>query len=162
VPILANKLEIVLVVPGSGVEHDDRVSIKVVPLARGDREIGRRIAAGNVEQAGVGSSVYDVQVPPPLIGMPGAFFQVEVLSGVFPSGPRIVSPSRTGTRKNSQTILPVFASSANIWPFPSFMSPPAFPTKTRPSDAIGAAGTDSPCFTSAMVVSQIRLPVSKS
>ena len=64
------------------------------------------------------SSVYDVQVPPPLIGMPGAFFQVDMSSGEAPTGPRAASPSALGTRKNSQTILPVFASSAYMCPLP--------------------------------------------
>ena len=100
--------------------------------------------------------------PPPLIGMPGPFFQVDVSSGVAPSGPRTVSPSALGTRKNSQTILPVFASSANMCPLPPLKSPPALPTKTRPSEAIGAAGTDSPTLGSAIVVAQISLPVLKS
>ena len=57
-----------------------------------------------------------------------------------------MSPSTWGTRKVSQTILPVFASSANIWPLPPLKSPPALPTKTRPSQAIGADGTVSPKF----------------
>src|SRR5262245_48528919 len=86
------------------------------------------------------SSVYDVQVPPPLIGMPGAFFHVDASSGVAPSGPRTVSPSVLGTRKNSHTTLPVFASSAYVHPLPPLKSPPALPTKTRPSQAIGADG----------------------
>jgi hypothetical protein len=47
-------------------------------------------------------------------------------------------------------------------PFGAFESPPALPMKTRPSQAIGAAGTLSPFFTSAIVVSHSRLPVLKS
>ena len=108
------------------------------------------------------SRVYDVQFPPPLIGIPGAFCQLDVLSAVLPSGPRTVSPSVLGTRKNSQTIVPVFASSANMWPLPPLKSPPALPTKTRPFQAIGAAGTDSPWSLSAIAVAQICLPVLKS
>ena len=33
-----------------------------------------------------------------------------------------------------------------MWPFPPLKSPPALPTKTRPSPAIGAAGTDFALF----------------
>src|SRR5262249_48621174 len=82
--------------------------------------------------------------------MPGSFFQVEALSGLAPNGPRTASPSLLGTRKNSQTILPVFASSANMCPLPPLKSLPALPTKTRPFQAIGADGTDSPWLASAI------------
>ena len=99
---------------------------------------------------------------PPLIGIPGALFQVDVSSGEAPCGPRTISPSVFGTRKNSQTILPVLASSANMCPLPPFASPPALPMKTRPSQAIGAAETNSPLLASAIVVAQMRLPVLKS
>src|SRR5215475_15868199 len=114
---------------------------------------GAGLPPGTYSNPVSGSSVYDVQVPPPLIGMPGAFFQVDVLSGVAPSGPRAKSLSVLGTRNNSQTILPVFTSSAYMRPLPPLKSPPALPTKTRPSQAIGADGTDSPRFGSAIVVS---------
>src|SRR5262245_10571396 len=108
------------------------------------------------------SSVYDVQVPPPLMGMPDAVFQVDAFSGDAPCGPRVASPSARGTRKNSQTILPVLASSAYMRPLPPLKSPPALPTKTKPSQAIGADGTVSPSFASAILASQTRLPVLKS
>src|SRR5215470_1455340 len=120
---------------------------------------GAGLPPGTYSRPVLVSSVYDVQVPPPVIGMPGAFFHVDVSSGVVPCGPRIVSPSILGTRKNSQTILPVLASSAYICPLPPLKSPPALPTKTRPFQAIGADGTVSPRFGSAIVVSHIRLPV---
>src|SRR5262249_38441562 len=84
---------------------------------------------------------YDVQVPPPLIGMPDAFFHVDMLSGDAPSGPRIGSPSALGIRKNSQTILPVFASSANMCPLPPLKSPPALPTKRSPRRSAPTAPT---------------------
>ena len=99
---------------------------------------------------------------PPLIGIPGALFQVEVSSGEGPSGPRAMSPSTLGARKNSQTTLPVLASSANMWPLPPLASPPALPMETRPFQAIGAAETNSPRLASAIVVAQTRLPVLKS
>ena len=41
-------------------------------------------------------------------------------------------------------------------PLTPLTSPPALPTKTRPCQAIGAAGTDSPFLGSAMVVAQRR------
>ena len=53
VPVLRHDLEVVLVVPGLGVEHDDRVGIEILALARGDREVGSRIAAGDVQQPGL-------------------------------------------------------------------------------------------------------------
>ena len=40
-------------VSGLGVEHDDRVGIEVFPLARADREVGSRVAAGDVEMSGL-------------------------------------------------------------------------------------------------------------
>jgi hypothetical protein len=43
----------VLVVPGLGVEHDDRVGVEILSLARADGEVGSRIAAGDVELASV-------------------------------------------------------------------------------------------------------------
>src|SRR5262245_3428372 len=123
---------------------------------------GAGLPTGTYKSPEAGSKVVEVQVPPPLIGTPGTLFQVDVSSGVAPSGPRTVSPSVLGTRKNCHTILPVLASSAYIFPLPPLKSPPALPTKTRPSQAIGAAGTASPLFTSPIVVSQSRLPVLKS
>ena len=47
-------------------------------------------------------------------------------------------------------------------PFTPLMSPPALPMKTKPFQAIGAAGALSPFFGSPIVVSQMRLPVLKS
>jgi len=44
-------------------------------------------------------------------------------------------------------------------PFTPLLSPPALPMKTRPFQAIGAAGVVSPIFGSAIIVSQTRLPV---
>src|SRR5215469_18984777 len=110
---------------------------------------------GTYKRPVAGSKVDDVQAPPPLIGAPGPFFQVELSSGEVPSGPRTVSPSVLGTRKNCQTILPVLASRAYMCPLAPLKSPPALPTKTRPFQAIGAAGTVSPLLTSPIVVSQI-------
>ena len=52
VPVLRHNLEMVLVVPGLGVEHDDRVGIEILSLARADGEVGRRIAAGDVQLPG--------------------------------------------------------------------------------------------------------------
>src|SRR6516165_7813771 len=123
---------------------------------------GAGLPTGTYKSPVAGSRVVEVQAPPPLIGAPGMFFQVEVLSGEAPSGPRTVSPSVLGTRKNCHTIFPVLASSAYTCPLAPLKSPPALPMKTRPSQAIGAAGTLSPFFTSAIVVSQSRLPVLKS
>lgn len=48
-PILGHKLEVVLVSPGLGVEHDNRAGIKIASLARAGREVWRRIAAGDVQ-----------------------------------------------------------------------------------------------------------------
>src|SRR5215475_14018070 len=123
---------------------------------------GAGLPPGTYRRPVLVSSVYDVQVPPPLMGMPDAFFQVAVLSGDAPCGPRVASPSARGTRKNSQTTLPVLASSAYMRPLPPLKSPPALPTNTRPSQAIGADDTTSPSFGFAIVVCQIRLPVLKS
>src|SRR5215813_4231917 len=109
-----------------------------------------------------GSKVVDVHVPPPVIGTPGIFFQVEVSNGQAPAGPRTTSPSLLGTRKNCHTILPVLASSAYICPLAPLKSPPALPMKTRPSQAIGAAGTFSFFAGSPIGVSQSRLPVLNS
>src|ERR1700730_12816472 len=120
---------------------------------------GAGFPTGTYKSPVAGSKVAEVQVPPPPIGAPGTFFQVELSSGDAPWGPRTVSPSALGTRKNSHTILPVLASSAYMGPFPPLKSPPAVPTKTRPCQAIGAAGTASLFFTSAIVVSHRRLPV---
>src|SRR5271169_3510458 len=123
---------------------------------------GAGLPTGIYKSPAVGSKVGAAQAPPPLIGAPGMFFQVELSSGDAPCGPRTGSPSDLGTRKNSQTILPVLASSAYMRPLPPLKSPPALPMKTRPFQAIGAAGTASPFFTSAIVVSHSRLPVLKS
>src|SRR5580704_16189233 len=123
---------------------------------------GAGLPTGTYKCPVAGSKVAEVQAPPPLIGAPGTFSQVELLSGDPPCGPRTVSPSDLGTRKNSQTILPVLASIAYMRPFPPLKSPPALPTNTRPFHAIGAAGTASLFFTSAIVVSHRRLPVLKS
>ena len=49
-PVLRHELEMVLVVAGLGVEHDDRVGVEIFALAHGDREVGGRIAAGDVQQ----------------------------------------------------------------------------------------------------------------
>src|SRR5437868_5259659 len=108
------------------------------------------------------SSVYEVQVPPPLIGMSGALFHDFSSSGDLPTGPRTTSPSVLGTRKNCQTTLPVFASSPYTLPLPPLKSPPALPTYTRPSHAIGDDGTDSPRFGSQIGVSHTCLPVLNS
>src|SRR6516164_4279856 len=115
---------------------------------------GAGLPTGTYRRPLSGSRVNDVQAAPPLMGIPGGFFQVEVSSGDAANGPRTSSPSSLGTRKNSQTMLPVFASSANMCPFGPLKSPPALPMKTRPFQAIGAAGTVSPLFPSAIVVSQ--------
>src|SRR5215468_8054497 len=123
---------------------------------------GPGLPTGTYRSPVAGSRVVEVQAPPPLIGAPGIFFQVEVLSGEAPSGPRTVSPSVLGTRKNCHTILPVLVSSAYMRPLPPLKSPPALPMKTRPFHAIGAAGTLSPFDGSAIGVSQSRLPVLKS
>jgi hypothetical protein len=53
VPVLRHKLATVLVVSGLGIEHDDRVGIEVFPLARADRGVGNRVAAGDVELSGL-------------------------------------------------------------------------------------------------------------
>ena len=45
-------LKLKSVVPGLCVEHDDRVGIEILALARADCEIGSRIAAGDVQQPG--------------------------------------------------------------------------------------------------------------
>src|SRR5215469_731979 len=119
---------------------------------------GAGLPTGTYKSPEAGSKVVEVQVAPPVIGAPGTFFQVEVSSGEAPSGPRTVSPSVLGTRKNCHTILPVLASSAYMCPLPPLESPPALPMKTRPLHTIGAAGTLSPFVVSAIGVSQRRLP----
>src|SRR5262249_21442562 len=105
---------------------------------------GAGLPTGTYKRPLAGSKVVEVQFPPPVIGAPGTFFQVDVSSGEVPSGPRTVSPSVLGTRKNCHTILPVLASSAYMCPLAPLKSPPALPMKTRPSQAIGATGTTSP------------------
>ena len=52
VPVLRHNLEMIFVVSGFGVEHDDRVGVGIVSLAHADYEVGGRIAAGDVEQPG--------------------------------------------------------------------------------------------------------------
>ena len=51
-PVLLHNLEMIFVVPGFGVEHDDRVGKGIVSLAHADDEVGGRIAAGDVELPG--------------------------------------------------------------------------------------------------------------
>ena len=51
-PVLLHNLEVIFVVSGFGVEHDDRVAKGIVSLAHADYEIGGWIAAGDVEQTG--------------------------------------------------------------------------------------------------------------
>jgi hypothetical protein len=53
VPIFRHELEMVLVVPGLGIEHDDRVGIEILSFAGGDCEVGSGIAAGYVQQRGL-------------------------------------------------------------------------------------------------------------
>src|SRR5215813_463184 len=123
---------------------------------------GAGLPTGTYKSPEAGSKVVDVHMPPPVIGTPGIFFQVKVSSGEAPSGPRTTSPSLLGTRKNCHTILPVLASSAYMCPLAPLKSPPALPTKTRPSQAIGAAGAFSFFVESPIGVSHSRLPVLKS
>src|SRR5580693_7762441 len=59
---------------------------------------GPGLPTGTYRSPVAGSKVVDVHMPPPVIGAPGMVFQVEVLSGEAPSGPRTVSPSTLGTR----------------------------------------------------------------
>src|SRR5262252_3472221 len=158
VPIPRHELEMILVGTGLGVEDNDGAGEEIVSLADAVVEVGRGIPYRNIQE----SKVDDVQAAPPLIGAPGMFFQVEVSSGELPSGPRTVSPSVLGTRKNCHTIFPVLASSAYMCPLPPLKSLPALPMKTRPFHTIGAAGTLSPFVVSAIGVSQSRLPVLKS
>src|SRR6185295_1623506 len=132
------------------------------PSRAPEAKSGAGLPPGTYSEPFLRSRVYEVQVPPPLMGMPGALFQVLPSSGDLPTGPRTMSPSALGTRKNCQTILPVFPSSAYTLPLPPLKSPPALPTYTRPSDAIGAEGTDSPRFGSQIEVSHTCLPVLKS
>src|SRR5262249_28656723 len=77
---------------------------------------GAGLPTGTYNSPVAGSKVVDVHMPPPVIGTPGIFFQVEVSSGEAASGPRTTSPSLLGTRKNCHTILPVLASSAYMRP----------------------------------------------
>src|SRR6187397_1641692 len=88
------------------------------PSRAPEAKSGAGLPPGTYSKPFLISRVYEVQVPPPLMGMPCAFFQVDASSGDLPTGPRTASPSTFGTRKNCQTILPVFPSSAYTLPLP--------------------------------------------
>src|SRR5271169_5960393 len=91
---------------------------RLLPSRAPEAKSGAGLPPGTYNRPFFTSRVYEVQVPAPLMGKPGAIFQVDVSSGVAPKGPSTSSPGTCGARKNSQTILPVFPSSANTCPLP--------------------------------------------
>ena len=53
-PVLRHQLEMILVSPRLGIEHDNRAGIQIFPLTRTQRKVGRGIPARDVQEPGRG------------------------------------------------------------------------------------------------------------